>query len=237
VHPDPSFFGLQRRFADRWAELAGCSRDEAYLECTTWYHQVCGLGRDFDPEHPEWRRFLRVRAEAEDADALVATRAAAGGADAPPSASAFDYAWDGDAATVRLHFQSHGVRHRSALARDEIPRRREELRVVIVRARREHPEAAWVRGRSWLYNLEAYRRLFPPSFIAGLVPDEHDLQFLATWGQFLTRQGDTRPAMADAFRSRVDSSSNTAELEEAFPFGILETRAAIEDFVAFYGAG
>lgn len=235
MRPLPSFHGLQRRFAHRWAEVAPCPREQAYLRCTTWYHQVCGLGRDFEPDHPEWLRFLADLGAAEEPDAFVAARAAAGGHRRPPT-SVFDHAWDAEALTVRLHFQPDAA-GQSPLALEAVPERQREIRTVIGRALIDHPEAAWVRGRSWLYNLEAYRRLFPPTFIAGLTPDEHDLQFLATWGQFLTRRGETRPAMAEPFLERISAASTTAALEDAFPFRVLETRLAIGDFVEFYDAG
>ena len=227
------FFGLQRRFADRWAELAPCPRDEAYLECTTWYHEVCQLGRDFDPNHPEWVRFLAGLHAAADPDTFVAER----GQEMAPWTSVFDYAWDPEALTVRLHFLATGVADASPLAPDAVQARQREIRIVIGRALTEHPEAAWVRGRSWLYNLAAYRRLFPPSFIAGLTADEHDLQFLATWGQLVTRRGETRPAMVEPFLERVAAASTTTALEDAFPLRMLETRAPIADFVEFYGGG
>ena len=35
--PDRTFFGVQRRFAERWAVLASVPLETAYLECTTWY--------------------------------------------------------------------------------------------------------------------------------------------------------------------------------------------------------
>lgn len=234
--PSASFFGLQRQFADRWAEVAPCPRAQAYLDCTTWYHQVCRLGRDFDADHPEWRRFVADLDAAGDPDAFIADRAAASH---EPSSSTpiFDYAWDPEELTVRLHFRPDDGAAQSPLALEAVVQRKGEIRTVIDGALAEHPEAEWVRGRSWLYNLEAYRRLMPPAFIAGLTPDEHDLQFLATWGQFMTRRGETRPALVELFLERVAAASTTAALEEAFPLRILETRVPIAAFADFYGAG
>ena len=234
MRPSPAFFGIQRAFAHRWAELAGCPDDQAYLECTTWYHQVCRLGRDFDPRNSAWRRFLADLAEAEDPVGFIHRTVAAFGDAQSPSASVFDYAWDPDTRTARLHFEANGSNDVSPLAHEAMRLRQREVGDVIARALSEHPQAAWVRGKSWLYNLEAYRRLFPPSFIAGLTAVEHDLQFLASWGQFLDRRGDTRAAMVEPFLARIAAASTTTELEDAFPFRILETRAPVADFVEFY---
>jgi hypothetical protein len=234
--PGASFFGLQRRFADRWAEVAPCPRPRAYLDCTTWYHQACRLGREFDPDHPGWLRFLADLDAAGDPDAFIAERAAAS-REPSSSTSVFDYAWDPEELTVRLHFQPDDGTVQSPLALEAVGQRKGEIRTVIDRALAEHPEAEAVRGRSWLYNLEAYRRLMPPAFVAALASDEHDLQFLATWGQFLTRRGETRPAPVELFLERIAAASTTAALEEAFPLRILEARVPIAAFVDFYGAG
>lgn len=232
--PSAAFHAVQRALADRWVELARIPRDMAYLECTTWYLQVCAIGRDFDADHPRWRRFLAAMATAPDPDALVEEWAAEH-ARQPRTQRAFGYAWDAETATVRLHVRVTNPSGPSPLAAAAIPARRRELRRLVADARRHHPGARRVRGRSWLYNVEAYRRLFPPAFLASLRPIEPELQFLSTWGQLLDRRGGLRREPAAALLARVAAASTTADLEAAFPLPLLETYLPIEDFAEFYG--
>ena len=53
-------------------------------------------------------------------------------------------------------------------------------------------------GASWLYNLEAYRRLFPASYVATarVLPDR--FRHMPLWGQFVNRHGaDLSPLKPD----------------------------------------
>ena len=56
--PDRAYFAVQRQFAERWADVASVPIETAYLECTTWYLQAAGLGREFDPDHPTWQKLV-----------------------------------------------------------------------------------------------------------------------------------------------------------------------------------
>jgi hypothetical protein len=47
---------------------------------------------------------------------------------------------------------------------------------------RQHvPQATAVRGNSWLYNLEAYRRLYPPAYTA-VLPESAEGEFQSAVG-------------------------------------------------------
>ena len=100
------------------------------------------------------------------------------------------------------------------------------------RAALEHPDAAWLRGRSWLYSIEAYRRIFPDVFIAGLEPREPDLQFLACWGQLLDGAWRTRTDVASVLLHGVELASTTDELEAAFPYAMQQSRVPFSSVVA-----
>jgi hypothetical protein len=62
---DRSFFELQAAFAERVADIACIDRAEAFRLYTTfyWIARDNDAGRpatswDFDPNHPEWKRFV-----------------------------------------------------------------------------------------------------------------------------------------------------------------------------------
>jgi len=102
--------------------------------------------------------------------------------------------------------------------------------------REAYPHAKSVIGSSWLYNLDAYRRLFPPAYgDSRVVPDGPvRLTGTSTWGQLLDCRGDVKPEIEAVFLARLP------ELDPAAPWRVLplraiKTRADIGEFCAFLG--
>ena len=221
--PDRAFFTVQRRFAERWGALASVPIETAYLECTTWYRQAAGLDREFDSGHPTWRELVEDVRKAADPDAVVHAAAVRNEPKVLPG-PVLDWAWDAEERSVRINFLGERSRNGHPLARRHLPERRRELRDLVRRAALEHPEAAWLRGRSWLYALEAYRRIFPEVFIVGLEPRAPDLQFLACWGQLLDGAWRLRTDVASALLHAVELASTTSDLETAFPYAMQQSR-------------
>jgi len=82
-----------------------------------------------------------------------------------------------DTKAVRLHFRNADRSGLGALslARSEV--RRCELVNMLAEIKVKHPDAGTVRGGSWLYNIEPYRRLFPTAYIASAKPVGYELVF------------------------------------------------------------
>ena len=213
------------------AALASVPIETAYLECTTWYRQAAGLGREFDAGHPTWRRLVAEVRQAADPDAVVHAAAVRNEPEVLPG-PVIDWAWEAEDRSVRIQFLGERSRDGHPLARRHLPERRREWRHLVCRAALEHPDAAWLRGRSWLYALEAYRRIFPEVFVAGLEPRETDLQFLACWGQLLDGAWRIRTDVASAFLHAVELAANTGDLETAFPYGMQQSRIPFSVVVA-----
>jgi hypothetical protein len=163
------FFDLQLRFAQKVARLSGLPLARVILDYTNLYVRF-GLGRDFDAAHPTWRqyvaglqgpddrgewtyRFYLRRPEATVAPATVATF------------GCFAYARS-SSDRIRVHFLNVETDGRSPLAADRIDRRRAELAALFRHVKRARPGPLQVVGASWLYNLDAYRRLFPVAYVA-----------------------------------------------------------------------
>ena len=229
--PDRAFFAVQRRFAERWAAVASVPLETAYLECTTWYLQATGLGRQFDAVHPTWRELVAEVRNAVDPDGVVHAAAVRN----EPEVSGgpvVDWSWDAEDQCVRIHFFGERSSDGHPLARRHLPERQRELRDLVRRAALEHTEPAWLRGRSWLYGIEAYRRIFPEVFIAGLEPLEPDLQFLACWGQLLDGEWRTRSDVASVLLHAVELASTTDDLLAAFPFVMQQSKIPLGAVVA-----
>jgi len=228
----PALFDLQLEFAHAVAARSGLRPTRALLEYTNLYIRF-GLGRAFDPDHPGWRaylaglrtaedpgewtyRFYRRRADTVAAPALVATF------------GCFSYSAHGD--RIRLHFHDADGDGVSPLAGERRERRRADLTALFAHVRQAQRGPLRVVGASWLYNLQAYRRLFPASYVvtARVLPDR--FRHMPLWGQFVNRHGVVREPVAREFRERLRRAARVEELGGCFPFQVLTVEAPAAAF-------
>jgi hypothetical protein len=110
-----------------------------------------------------------------------------------------------------------------------------ELHVMFTYVRHTYAAAKAVRGGSWLYNLDAYRRLFPPVYGESRTVQEGTghLQGTSSWGQFLDYREGVKPALRTQFLARL-TQLNIHRLWEAFPLPTYNTQAPIQAFYDLY---
>ena len=113
---------------------------------------------------------------------------------------------------IRIHFSPNDTQDGvGPLAHPKYSRRVAELADMFAFIRREHgTEAKFVAGGSWLYNLEAYRRLFPSAYIASLRINTtpSGLAGGSWWGQFVDhRENVVADSSHDIFREPPASGS------------------------------
>jgi hypothetical protein len=239
------FFEVQLRLARRMAELTGAPLGETALNYTT-LHRRLGLGvfRDGPPAEG-WAPFAEALERAGDLEAQVAlTREAFIAAPDEvlphPGQTAFGcFAHDPatDDGVVRIHFHNLDTDEAGGpLARGKIGRRRAELAALIANVRAVHPGAHTIRGGSWLYHLEAYRRLFPPDYVASRAPHAPPMRLrgTATWGQVIDSREMVRPAVRDAVLANLPRLDPDAPWE-VFPHRMLAVAAPIDSFVRDLG--
>lgn len=236
------YFEIQVAFAQRMAYLLDVPLEETLLSLTSLY-KLLGSPGAFDLESDVWRQALTcvdARADiAEQASAIhryYLTRYPL----IPKFGDerhwgCFAYEWRADQRALRLHFANEDASAPGALSQQRLAARQAELRAMLRVAREERPDAEWIVGGSWLYNLETYRRLFPPAFTATATPDEPHIQFRALWGQFLRRNGSLNRERANAFLARVAALDDAAQYAGCFPFQVLLTHAPVDEFFRFYG--
>lgn len=238
------YFDLQLRFAARLVEVGGPPLDQA----VTWYtnlHRRFGLGmvRRDEPLAVLWQRLLDGLQAAPDHRGRLAWTlecfAAAPPEQPPPGQHRFGcFACDApDAAGVlKLHFTNADGDDVSPLAGARMARRRAELAAMFAFVAARYPDAVSVRGTSWLYHLEAYRRLYPPGYAASRRPPDRPLHFhgSSSWGQFLDHRGRIKPAARDRMLANL-SALEPDRLREAFPLPALLVTAPIADFLRHYG--
>jgi hypothetical protein len=208
------------------------------LEYTNLYIRF-GLGRDFDPAQPIWREYVAGLQAAADSDEWTYRfYLRRGEATVPPGVVAtrgcFSYARpSGD--VIRLHFQNAEVGGRSSLGKDRAGQRMADLSALFGHVKRTQDPPLRVLGVSWLYNLDAYRRLFPPSYIASArVAEPPRFRHMPLWGQFLDRHGQVRTSPARQFLERLERQSSLDGLGECFPCPALGVQAPAQEFYDFY---
>ena len=234
------FVAFTLEFAQHVQRIKGLPLDEALLHFTHLYLSF-GLPRDFDRLNPVWRAFVAGFTSPRD---LVEwtytfylqqqTRVRADAVPIDPAFGCFSYVvWPHN--RVRLHFQNVETPDHSALSRVHHRQRLAELAAMFRHLRDLLPSNATVVGGSWLYNIEAYRRLFPLAFLATAQVGANEYQFMAQWGQFLDRHGQIKPTIAGSFLDQIARRATGDSLEDCFPYPVLRLEAPIGPFYEFYG--
>jgi hypothetical protein len=100
---------------------------------------------------------------------------------------------------IRLHFQNTETDGHSPLGAERQEQRRAELAALFAQVERTEHGPLRVVGASWLYNLDAYRRLFPASYVATARVLGGRFQHMPLWGQFLDRHGEITERMTKPF--------------------------------------
>ena len=233
-----AFFDLQLQFAQKVTALSGLPLARTLLWYTNLYIRF-GLGRDFDSADPTWHEYLAGLHDANDIgewtysfylkqpDAMAAPAVVA-------TFGCFSYARPSDA-RIRLHFQNIETDGHSPLALDRVKQRRTELAALFEHVKRTPHQSLQVVGTSWLYNLDAYRRLFPPSYVTSAQAITDRFQHMPLWGQFLNRHGAIKEHVARQFLERLERQSGLENLGICFPFQALSVVAPVKDFYDFYG--
>ncbi len=224
------------------ADLAGISLAQS-LTLYTNLRRRLGLGHGGEPP-PEWRTYLSAIEQLGTCERrLDWTKSfyATAPDDIPPSDprrfGCFGCDPPDAAGVMRIHFSNRdSADDIGPLSRAKTPRRLDELKTMFAFVGETWPETRAVHGASWLYNLEAYRRLFPPAYgqsrrrPSGPV----GLSGTSSWGQFLDHREAIKPEPRDAFLRNIETIDIEAPWR-AFPLPALRTRAPIELFYDLYG--
>ena len=233
-----AFFDLQIQFAQKVTVLTGLPLPRALLGYTNLYIRL-GLGRDFDSDDPTWQEYLSGLHDADDIrDWTYSFYLKRSDAMAGPAVVAtfgcFSYAQAGDE-RIRLHFQNAEPAAHSPLALDRVSQRLKELSALFEHVKQTPRQSLPVLGASWLYNLDAYRRLFPLSYVASAQAIADRFQRMPLWGQFLDRHGAIKERVAHQFLERLERQASLESLAHCFPFQALSVVAPVRDFYEFYG--
>jgi hypothetical protein len=231
------FYALNLAFARRIQQVSHLPLEFTLRQYTNLYIRF-GLGYSLDPIQPIWQEFVAglsgTRQDVEwayqcakkydckrkeDTDQLLF--------------GCFSYTvWDGK--RIRLHFHNQERKGVHPLGEINRPTRRDELQRMFCNIRQNEIIMETVVGGSWLYNLESYRRLFPPDFLSTARPGKQDYPYLTLWGQFLDRDGQVRPEPARQFIDSLDRQSTLEGILDCFPLKVQYLEAPLQVFYDYY---
>lgn len=229
----PAFFDVQLRFANSITRVSLFSFEEAIFRFTNIYLQF--LDRSFDPAHSVWQTYLEGLRLASDQALWTYTfyeRRRQSVSSSPYGC--FQYTYLANEHTIRLHFTNADASGYGPLGRDRMPARLQELKALFTEIKQRYADAQYVRGVSWLYNLEAYKRLFPPQYTSSMKIIDGEFQYLALWGQFLLRNGLIREPLASSFLSCCGQQCSQTGLLRCFPYSVLQPSCPITVFYEFF---
>lgn len=135
---------------------------------------------------------------------------------------------------LRLHFENRETSEYGALSKDRMPVRKSELSAMFRHIQANHPDVETVRGGSWLYNIPAYLRLFPPDYVKTAKPVGYETSFWALWGQFVARKGSIRHPAAAQFLECLNEQKTVDGCLQCFAYQVLRPECSIGTFYDFY---
>jgi hypothetical protein len=240
LHAD---FDLQVRLAEAVAQKAGRPLSETVTHVTNLYRR-CGLGRlDGGPIAPAWEAYTATL-QSLDPHAQRVAWTQAFFAQSPPEplpprerqCGCFNFDPPDRNGVVRIHFTNRDTDAIGPLRRSKLAMRRHELKEMFTCIRRMHADAKQVRGASWRYHIEAYRRLFPSVYGDSRQILEGRVQFQgsSSWGQFLDHREGVKPALREQFLQNL-ANLNIDRLWEVFPLPTYTTQAPLQAFYDVYG--
>lgn len=234
------FFELQLALARKIADLLQQPLEQAVLQRTAFY-RILGLDWSLDPTNPIWQSYVQGL-QGRPADIDYTYQFYLQRLDKIPTFAAQEhwgcFAYDYNTAAKRMHFHfgDQDTSPYSALSHQRINARKSELQAMFTIIQRRHPDAELVIGGSWLYNWDAYKRLFPPIYGQSTYEDKVvALIGRNIWGQFLRRNGQVHRETMELFLQRVSQLERTEDYPQCFPYPSLHTQAPIQAFYTFYG--
>jgi len=235
------FFEVQLAFARKVTEITKQPFEDAVLRYTAMY-RILGLDWSADPTNPTWQEYVQVLQQDVNSGAEGTYQFYYAMSDELPSTNGlrhwgcFSHEYIPNEYSIKLHFGNLDTSEYGPLSHQRMDMRKAELKTMFMVIRQEHPDAETVEGSSWLYNLEAYKRLFPGEYgLSAKITDKVPYLGRGLWGQFLNHEWQVKELVAGVFLQRVEVASNMQQCDNAFPYQFLVPKAPIGLFYQFYG--
>ena len=234
------FLILQVRFAQKIAEVSDQALENVLMD-HTMLRNLFNLRVSHDIPNPLWDEFIEGLCTSDNPEDWTYSFYLQRMAAAPDASDerrffgcfSYVYPWRGTK-KLRLHFENRETSDHGTLSKTRMTLRKSELSAMFRYIQANHPDVETVRGGSWLYNIHAYLRLFPPDYVKTAKPVGYETQFWALWGQFVARHGSVRQPAATQFLECLDNQKTVEGCLQCFPYQVLRPECSIETFYDFY---
>ena len=234
------FLTLQIRFAQKIAEVSDQPLAEILIDYTI-LRTLFNLRVSHDIPNPLWDEFIEDLCASDNPEDwtynfyLQRTTVVSEVSDERRFFGCFSYVypWRGTK-KLRLHFENRETSNYGTLSKERMAIRKSELSAMFQYIQANHSDVETVRGGSWLYNIPAYLRLFPPDYVKTSKPVGYETTFWALWGQFVARHGSVRQPAAAQFLAGLKTQKTIEGCLQCFPYQVLRPECPIKTFYDFY---
>ena len=234
------FLTLQVKFAEKIAEVSKQALPDVLIDYTI-LRTLFNLRVSHNIPHPLWDAFitgLELSDNSEDWTYDFYLQRMTVNPDTSDERRFFGcfsyvYPWR-NTRKLRIHFENRETSEHGALSKERMTLRKSELSAMFRYIQANHSDIETVRGGSWLYNIRAYHRLFPPDYVKTAKPVGYETAFWALWGQFIARNGSIRQPAAAQFLECLNKQKTVEGCLQCFPYQVLRPECSIEKFYSFY---
>jgi hypothetical protein len=227
------FFDMQFKFAKEMQRITQEPFEDCLLKYTNIYKRL-RLGHDMNKDNSKWQKFIDDLKAASDGPEFAAASSYIAGNETLQNkellSSCFRYDYLPEAKTIKIHFDNNDKSENGPLAEDRIENRKQELEKIFREVKEKYPDAQYVKGSSWLYNLSSYRRLFPAEYTDHTSVNPGGLNDLGIWGQFLDKDRKVKPEMEGEFLKKIEEISEFENVLDSFSYRKLDVGCNISYF-------
>jgi hypothetical protein len=230
-------FQLQIDFVRFLTERHGLTFEKALFNNTALYVRIVGFNDSSSPDenNEKWQKFLAhlpSTHQAEYAYEAYKQFELSKKNSSALSHSCFHTFFHIVENKFELHFDP--IDSKGNLSSDRKTERMKELKELFDQISRSSNEQTMLFVRTWLLNIEAFNRLFSPKFskTAVLIASNNQTFDNASWGQFITKDGEFRTEHGQKFRENWKNSKSN--FNEYFPLPCLRSEMPVLEMKKFY---
>ena len=229
------YFKIQFDFANKLAQLKNVPLIQSLLRYTNFYRRLGIRGKPTE-ENSMWQEYVDGIAEGKDAldwFYFLYTIYKQSKKDVKVERPFGDFGYEVDGDSVLVHFNPDTTQSVGSLKKEMIPTRMRELSEMFQYIKENEPDIVTVKGYSWAYNLESYRRLFPLEYTKNPVIVQ-SFRGSSGWGQFFKSNGEMNQDLIVEFYKNLENL-DPDNPHFVLPFQVLAVSVPIEIFYDFYG--
>lgn len=232
-------FGLIIEYAKKKSEISGLERIETIKNHTPIYYLIGNYDWEFKEDSIYWKEFLERYNHGGDLVELVYDMYIRNYQEFSNHKwfGCFRYRYvenEQGEGIVKMHFLNDRSSKEGPLASNQKGNRLKELKELFEDVKKNHPNAKYVQGGSWLYNLESYKRLFPKEYTKDMKSIFPKPQMLVIWGQFINSEWEINKERAESFLNRLENCKTEEDLKNVFELVELFPKCEIKYFYEFY---